>query len=330
MMKNDNRRQAIARSLALALAATAAPAFAQAPGFPSRPLRLVVPFPPGGSTDLLARRIGDKLAAAFGQPVVVDNRPGAGGATGSVEVARAAPDGYTLLFGVTGTHAISPAINPKLGYDPRADFAPVSIVVSAPLVLVVRADSPQRTMAELVAWGRKNPERLTHGSPGNGTTMHLSGEMWGLATQVKVTHVPYKGSAPALQDLLGGEIEAMFGDLLVVLPQITAGKLRALAVSSRQRHPLLPAVPTMIEEGLPDFEALSWQGLFVPAGTPPAVLERLNAEVVKAVRAPELKDFFAERGFVVEAKSVDESRRFIDGEVAKWACIVKIVNPQTN
>ncbi|MFT3818734.1 MAG: tripartite tricarboxylate transporter substrate binding protein [Rubrivivax sp.] len=318
------RRQFIAQTLALA----AAPAFAQ--GFPNRPLRLVVPFPPGGSTDLLARRIGEKLAVALGQPVVVDNRPGAGGATGSVEVARAAADGHTLLFGVTGTHAISPAINPKLGYDPRADFAPVSIVVSAPLVLVVRADSPYRTMADLVAWGRKNPERLTHGSPGNGTTMHLSGEMWGLATQVKVTHVPYKGSAPALQDLLGGQIEAMFGDLLVVLPQITAGKLRALAVSSRQRHPLLPAVPTMAEEGLADYEALSWQGLFVPAGTPPAVLERLNAEVVKAVRAPDLKDFFAERGFVVEAKSVDESRRFIDGEVAKWTRIVKIVNPQTN
>jgi tripartite-type tricarboxylate transporter receptor subunit TctC len=325
-MKTHNRRQAIAQALAL----TAAPALAQQQGFPSKPLRLVVPFPPGGSTDLLARRIGEKLAAAFGQPVVVDNRPGAGGATGSVEVARAAADGHTLLFGVTGTHAISPAINPKLGYDPRADFAPVSIVVSAPLVLVVRADSPQRSMAELVAWGRKNPERLTHGSPGNGTTMHLSGEMWGLATQVKVTHVPYKGSAPALQDLLGGQIESMFGDLLVVLPQINAGKLRALAVSSRQRHPLLPAVPTMAEEGLADFEALSWQGLFVPAGTPPAALERLNAEVVKAVRAPDLKDFFAERGFVVEAKSVDESRRFIDGEVAKWSRIVKIVNPQTN
>jgi len=325
-MKTHNRRQAIGQALAL----TAAPALAQQQGFPSKPLRLVVPFPPGGSTDLLARRIGEKLAAAFGQPVVVDNRPGAGGATGSVEVARAAADGHTLLFGVTGTHAISPAINPKLGYDPRADFAPVSIVVSAPLVLVVRADSPQRSMAELVAWGRKNPERLTHGSPGNGTTMHLSGEMWGLATQVKVTHVPYKGSAPALQDLLGGQIESMFGDLLVVLPQINAGKLRALAVSSRQRHPLLPAVPTMAEEGLADFEALSWQGLFVPAGTPPAVLERLNAEVVKAVRAPDLKDFFAERGFVVEAKSVDESRRFIDGEVAKWTRIVKIVNPQVN
>ncbi len=331
-MKQHNRRQAIAQALALAFAA--APALAQqqppASGFPTRPLRLVVPFPPGGSTDLLARRIGDKLAAAFGQPVVVDNRPGAGGATGSVEVARAAADGYTLLFGVTGTHAISPAINPKLGYDPRADFAPVSIVVSAPLVLVVRADSPLRSMADLVAWGRKNPERLTHGSPGIGTTMHLTGEMWGLATQVKVTHIPYKGSAPALQDLLGGQIEAMFGDLLVVLPQITAGKLRALAVTSRQRHPLLPAVPTMAEEGLADFEALSWQGLFVPAGTPPAVLERLNAEVVKAVRAPDLKDFFAERGFVVEAKSVDDSRRFIDAEVAKWSRIVKIVNPQMN
>ncbi len=306
------------------------PSVAQTAAFPSKPLRLVVPFPPGGSTDLLARRIGEKIAGPLGQPVVVENRPGAGGATGSVEVARGAADGYTMLFGVTGTHAISPAINPKIGYDPRIDFAPVSIVVSAPLVLVVRADSAHLKMADLVAWGRANPERVTHGSPGIGTTMHLTGEMWGLATQVKVNHVPYKGSAPALQDLLGGQIECMFGDLLVVLPQITAGKLRALAVSSRQRHPLLPAVPTMAEEGLADFEALSWQGLFVPAGTPAPVLERLNAEVVKAVRAPELKDFFAERGFIIEARSVDESRRFMDSETAKWTRIVQVVKPQTN
>ena len=329
MTRPSNRRSFIGHTIAGAATLTAlGPARAQA--FPSKALRLVVPFPPGGSTDLLARRIGEKLAAALGQPVVVDNRPGAGGATGSVEVARAPADGHTLLFGVTGTHAISPALNPKLGYDPKADFAPVSVVVSAPLVLVVRSESPQQKMSDLVAWARKNPERLTHGSPGNGTTMHLTGEMWGLATTTKLTHVPYKGSAPALQDLLGGQIEAMFGDLLVVLPLVNSGKLRALAVSSRQRHPLLPAVPTMAEEGLADFEALSWQGLFVPAATPAAALERLNAEVVKAVRAPDLKDFFAERGFVVEAKSVDESRRFIDGEIAKWARIVKLVNPQTN
>ena len=296
-------------------------------------MRLVVPFPPGGSTDLLARRIGEKLAAALGQPVLVDNRPGAGGATGSVEVARAPADGHTLLFGVTGTHAISPALNPKLGYDPRADFAALSIVVSAPLVLVVRAESPHATLAELLAWARQNPERLTHGSPGNGTTMHLTGEMFALATGAKLTHVPYKGSAPATQDLLGGQIEAMFGDLLVALPLVQSGKLRALAVTSRQRHPLLAAVPTMAEaqpQSLADFEALSWQGLFLPAGTPLAVLERLNTEVVKALRAPDLRDFFAERGFVVEARSLDESRRFVEGEVAKWSRIVKAVNPQVN
>jgi tripartite-type tricarboxylate transporter receptor subunit TctC len=303
---------------------------ALAQSFPARPLKLVVPFPPGGSTDLLARRIGEKLADAFGQPVVVENRPGAGGATGSVEVARAAADGHTLLFGVTGTHAISPAINPKLGYDPRADFAPVAIVVSAPLVLVVRADSPHKSAADLIAWAKRNPERLTHGSPGNGTTMHLTGEMFALATGTRLTHVPYKGSAPALQDLLGGQIEAMFGDLLVALPQVQAGKLRALAVSSRARHPLFAATPTFIEAGLADFEALSWQGLFAPAGTPPAALERLNAEVVRAVRAADLKDYFAERGFVVEARGAEESRRFVEAEVAKWSRIVQLVKPVVN
>ncbi|MBL8346128.1 MAG: tripartite tricarboxylate transporter substrate binding protein [Rubrivivax sp.] len=327
-----SRRRVLAALASAGLTWAAGPAGAQA-AFPSRPLKLVVPFPPGGSTDLLARRIGEKLAAALGQPVVVENRPGAGGATGSVEVARAPADGHTLLFGVTGTHAISPAINPKIGYDPRADFAALSIVVSAPLVVVVRADSPHKTLAELLTWTRANPDRLTHGSPGNGTTMHLTGEMFALATGTRVTHVPYKGSAPALQDLLGGQIESMFGDLLVTLPLIQGGKLRALAVTSRQRNPLLAAVPTMAESvprELADFEASSWQGLFVPAGTPAPVQERLNAEIVKALRAPDLKDFFAERGFVVEAKSLDDSRRFLEAEVAKWTRIVKAVNPQVN
>lgn len=326
------RRRNVVQALALvsALVASGTP-YAQA--FPARPMRLVVPFPPGGSTDLLARRIGEKLATALGQSVVVDNRPGAGGATGSAEVARAAADGHTLLFGVTGTHAISPALNPKIGYDPRADFVALSIVVSAPLVLVVRADSPHKSVTDLLAWARANPERLTHGSPGIGTTMHLTGEMFALATATKLTHVPYKGSAPATQDLLGGQIEAMFSDLLVALPLVQGGKLRALAVTSRQRHALLPAVPTMAEavpRELGEFEAASWQGIFVPAGTPAPVLERLNAEVVKAVRAADLKDFFAERGFVVEARGLDESRRFLDGEVARWTRIVKVVNPQPN
>jgi tripartite-type tricarboxylate transporter receptor subunit TctC len=317
---------------AAVLAANPGSAMAQT-GFVTKPLRIVVPFPPGGSTDLLARRIGEKLGAAFAQPVLVENRPGAGGATGSVEVARATADGHTLLFGVTGTHAISPAINPKIGYDPRADFAAVSIVVSAPLVVVVRSDSPHTTLAELITWARSHPERLTHGSPGNGTTMHLTGEMFALATGTRLTHVPYKGSAAATQDLLGAQIESMFSDLLVALPLIQSGKLRALAVTSRQRHPLLPNVPTMAEAApreLADFEALSWQGLFVPAGTPAPMLERLNAEVVKALRSPDLRDFFAERGFVVEARSLEESRRFLDAETTKWSRIVKAVNPQVN
>ena len=296
-------------------------------------LRIIVPFAAGGARDVLLRTFHAELGAALGQNVIIDNRPGAGGATGSVEVARAAADGHTLLFGVTGTHAISPALNPKLGYDPRADFAALSIVVSSPLVVVVRSESPHATLADLLAWARKNPERLTHGSPGNGTTMHLTGEMFALATGTRLTHVPYKGSAPATQDLLGGQIEVMFADLLVALPLISAGKLRALAVTSRQRHPLLPAVPTMSEvqpRELGEFEALSWQGLFAPAATPRAALERLNTEIVKAVRAADLKDFFAERGFVVEARSLEDSRRFLEAEVAKWTRIVKAVNPQLN
>ncbi len=291
--------------------------------YASKPVTIVVPFPPGGSTDLLARRIGEKLAQSLGQPVLVENRAGAGGTVGSDYVTKSAPDGYTLLMGVTGTNAISASLYPKLPYDPLRDFVPVSVVVSAPLVLVVASTAKQKSVADLIAYAKKNPGAITHGSPGKGTSMHLTGEMFAQASGTQLTHVPYRGSAPALQDLLGGQISAMFGDLLVVQPMVAAGKLRALAVTSKERHPMFPGVPTMAESGLAGFEALSWQGLFAPAATPPDIVARLNAEVVKIVRAPELKEFFAARGFIIEAKSTTESFKFIQAEVPKWGRIVK-------
>jgi tripartite-type tricarboxylate transporter receptor subunit TctC len=309
------------------LALAAVPALATAQSYPSRPVRIVVPFPPGGSTDLLARRLGEKLAVALGQPVVVENRPGAGGTTGADLVAKAPPDGHTLLLGVTGSNAIAASLFPKLPYDTLKDFTPVSQVVSAPLVLAVQGGSPLRTVRDFVNAARANA--ITYGTPGNGTSMHLTGEMFRLATGVQLTHVPYKGSAPALNDLLGGSLQSMFGDFLVLLPQIRAGKVQPIAVTSARRHPLLPDVPTIAESGVPGlerFEATSWQGLFAPAGLPREVLARLNAEVVKALDAPDIREFFGSQGFIVGGTSPEQFRALVEGEVPKWERVVKAAN----
>lgn len=298
---------------------------AMAQEFPSKPLRIVVPFPPGGSTDLIARRVAERLQASMGQPVIVENKPGAGGALGSEQVAKSLADGYTLGLGVTGSHAVSYALNPRLPYQPR-DFEPVSLVVSAPLTIVVGGSVPAKNLKELVGFGQAAAQQFAHGTPGNGTSMHLTAEMFNLAAKTKFVHVPYKGTAGALNDLMGGQIQMMFGDFLVTLPQVRAGKIRALAVTSSQRHPLLPDVPTVAESGYPGFEALSWQGLFLPTGTPPAVLSRLNAEVVKAINSQDMKEYFASQGFFIGGNTPAEFRAFIDREIPKWAQIVKAAN----
>jgi len=312
-----------AKLLCLLAALGAAQAYAQA--FPSKPIRIVVPFPPGGSTDVIGRRIAEKFQSAMGQPALVENKPGAGGAVGAAEVARAAPDGHTLLIGVTGSNAVTYSLNPKLPYQPK-DFAPVSLVVSAPLTIVVGPSVQAKNLKELVALNQP----LNHGTPGNGTSMHLTAEMFNLAAGTKFVHVPYKGTAGALNDLIGGQIQMMFGDFLITLPQVKAGKIRALAVTSAQRHPLLPEVPTVAESGYAGFEALSWQGMFAPAGTPPAVLEKLNAELVKAISAPDMKAYFATQGFFVGGNSPAEFRAFVDREIPKWAQIVKAANVTIN
>ncbi len=325
MKKLLSRRQSLHR---IAIGATAclgaaalAPLVVQAQD--GKAMRIVVPFPPGGSTDLLARRIAEKLAAAMGKTVLVENRAGAGGTVGADLVAKAAPDGMTLLMGVTGSNAIAQALYPKLAYDVVRDFAPVSIVVSAPLVVAVNPEVKATTLQELVALARSKPGSLSYGSPGNGTSMHLTGEMFKQATGTSMVHIPYRGSAGVLTDLMGGQLQVTFGDLLVLLPQLEAGKLRALAVTSRRRHPILPAVPTVAESGYPGFEALSWQGLFAPAGTPAPVVAELSAQVTKAINSPDLRDYFAARGFLIDAMPPAVSRAFIDAEVAKWSIIVK-------
>jgi len=282
-----------------------------------------VPFPPGGSTDLLARRIAEKWQASMGQPVIVENRAGAGGTTGSEFVARAAPDGHTLVMGVTGSHGVSVSLNPRLPYHPLRSFEPVSRVVSAPLVVVVGAAVPARTLAEYVAAAKARPGEITHSSPGVGTSMHLTGEMFNAAAGTQLVHIPYKGSAGAVNDLMGGQVQSMFSDFLVALPHVESGRIRALAVTSAQRHPLMPGVPTVAESGYPGFEALSWQGLFAPAGTPKDIVERLSTETRKALASPDIRDFFTKQGFEVAGSTPAEFRAFVETEIPKWARVVK-------
>ena len=297
----------------------ATPAFAQ--GWPSRPLRIIVPFPPGGSTDVLARRLAERLAPALGQTVLVENRAGAGGTTGADFVSKSAPDGHTLLMGVTGSNAIAQSLYANLPYDTVRGFAPVSRLVSAPLVLAVNPGQPAVDVAGYIAAARAG--QMTYATPGNGTSMHLTGVMFGQAAGVELVHVPYRGSAQALTDLVAGTVASAFADLLVVLPQIRARAVRPLAVSSATRHPLLPEVPTVAEGGLPGFQAASWQGLFAPPGTAAAVLERLHAEVVRAMQAEEIRDYFARQGFIVEATTPADFAAFVASETVRWGAVVR-------
>lgn len=310
--------------MALAVTASLAAPLAQAAdsAFPSKPATIVVPFPPGGSTDLLARKIGESLAASLGQPVVVENRGGAGGTVGANYVARSEADGYTLLMGVTGSNAISAALRDDLPYDPVTDFDPVSIVISSPLVLVVNADSDFQSVQDVLDYAEANPATFTHGTPGVGTSMHMAGELFALESGTKLVHVPYKGSAAALQDLLGGRIDAMFGDILVTSEYINSGRLRALGVTGTQEHYLLTGVPTIADAGLPEYAAVSWQGLFAPAGTPDDVLATLYDAVDAALQTEDLQSLFRERGFLVEGMTPSVSKEFIAAEVKKWTAVV--------
>ncbi|MEP7182332.1 MAG: tripartite tricarboxylate transporter substrate binding protein [Betaproteobacteria bacterium] len=320
---NTLTRNALALVAAFAVTAVAAPAHAQAPAYPTKPIRLVVPFPPGGATDLLARDVGQKLTEAWGQQVIVDNRPGAGGNIGTELVAKAAPDGYTLEMGTVGTHAINASLYSKLPYDHVKDFVPVILVAGVPNVLVVNPSVPANTVAELIAYAKANPGKLNFASSGSGTSIHLSGELFKVMAGVQMTHIPYKGSAPAVQDLIGGQVQLMFDNLPPSLPQIKAGKLRALAVTSATRAPALPDVPTIAEAGLPGFEASSWFGVLAPAGTPPAIIAKLNAEIAKWLATPEAKEKLSRQGANAAGGTPEDFAKHITVETAKWAKVVK-------
>ena len=308
-------------ALALVTACMAAVAFAQP--YPNHAIRLVVPFPAGGTTDILARAAAQKLTEALGQSVVVDNRPGAGGNIGAELVAKAAPDGYTLLMGTVGTHAINPSLYAKMPYDHIKDFVPIILVAGVPNVLVVNPSLPIHSVADLIKLAKAKPGTINFASSGSGTSIHLSGELFKTMAGVDMTHVPYKGSAPALTDVMGGQVQIMFDNLPSSLALIKSGKLRAVAVTSLQRAPALPDVPTIAESGLPGFEASSWFGILAPAGTPAPIVAKINAEVNKWLQSPEAKEQLLAQGAAAAGGSPEQFVAHIRAETDKWAKVVK-------
>ena len=307
------------------MAGIAALAFAlgaSAQSWPSRPVTLVVPYPPGGSADILARAVGQKLTERLGQTVIVENKAGAGTAIGAKAVASAPPDGYTLLLGTVSSQAINPAMN-KVGYDPTKDFVAIAPLAAIPFVLVANPSFPASTVAELVAMAKAQPGKIAYASAGPGTSNHLAGELLADSAKLNLLHVPYKGSAPALNDVLGGHVPLMFDLIATAMPNIQAGKLKPLAVTSRMRSPLLPNVPTAIEGGLVDYEVTAWFGVFAPAGTPAAVVTRLNAEITAVIAAPEMQKHLRELGAAPESSSSDAYGRFVRDEAGKWAVVVR-------
>ena len=293
---------------------------------PARPVKLVVPFAPGGSTDILARAIGPRLSAALGVPVLVENRPGAGGSLGAADVAKAEADGNTLLMGHIGTLAVNPAIYPKLAYDPLKSFVPVAWVARVPNVLVVNAASPATSLKDFIARARSQPGRMTYSSGGNGSAAHITFEYLKLRGQFFMVHVPYRGTAPSVTDVLGGQVDATFTGAPAVLPHVRSGRLRALAVSSPKRLPGLPDVPTVAESGFAGFEADQWYGVVAPAGTPVAVVARLNAEINKALALPEVAQQLAAEGAVPTAAAPKDFGDLIAREIPRWAQVVKAGN----
>ncbi|MCS6766527.1 MAG: tripartite tricarboxylate transporter substrate binding protein [Candidatus Protistobacter heckmanni] len=297
-----------------------APARAQNPA--QQPIRLVVPFAAGGGTDLIARVLGAGMAAELGQPVIVDNKPGAGTIIGSDFVAKSPPDGHTLLV-ATFAHAVNPSLQPKMPFNTATAFAPVSLIARSPNVLVVAPDRPFKTVKDIVAAAQRGPRKLTYGSFGNGTSAHLAAELFKSLAKVDITHVPYRGSSPAITDLLGGQIDMMFTTVASVAPYLQSGKLRAIAVTSAARSPAMPGVPTVAEGGVPGYVAESWYGLYAPAGTSPEAVQRLLGAVRKAVAGESFKKRVEEEGLVVTAAGPQELAAYVAAEQARWAKVVR-------
>jgi tripartite-type tricarboxylate transporter receptor subunit TctC len=313
------------RTLA-ALVALALTTVAQAQPYPGKPIRLIVGFAPGGGADIAARLVGQKLSEALGQPVVIENRPGAGGTLGNTVAAKSAPDGYTLLMTASGPHAIAPSLYANLQYDVLRDFAPITLVNANQYILAVHPSVPAKSVPELLAWLKQQSEPQTYASAGNGTPAHLAAEMFAAMAGVRLQHVPYRGAAPALTGLMSGDVKLLFSDMAVALPHLKEGKVRALAITSLKRSALAPDLPTLDESGLKGYEALVWQGLLAPAGTPAEIIARLNAESVRILDLPEVKERFMSLGASVEPGTPAAFAAVIRRDVDKWAKVIKDAN----
>jgi tripartite-type tricarboxylate transporter receptor subunit TctC len=306
--------------LGLLLLCCCVPALA---AYPDHPIHLIVPFAAGGGNDTVARLVSEGLATELGQAVVVDNRPGAGGVVGAEAAARAPADGYTLFLGGVGSHAINPNLHAHLPYDPIKDFAPISLIASAPLILVVHPSVPVHSVRELIALAKAQPGKLNYASNGNGSSSHLAAVMFASMAGVDMVHVPYKGLAPALTDLLSGRVQLMFSSVVAIVPHVKDGKLRALAVSSRQRLPLLPDLPTIAEAGVPGYQSSSWYGILAPAGTPPDAVAKLNAALVKVIARPDVRDALAKEGADPVGDSPEQFGAFIKAEKERLGDLIR-------
>ena len=320
-----NVLQIVSRVIAALCLALAMPvANAQAPAaYPTKPVKLVVPFPPGGSLDIAGRLIAQKLTEMWGQSVVVENKPGAGGNIGADFVAKSPPDGYTILLGALSTHAVNPSLYKTMPYDAAKDFAPITLIAITPNVLVVNASLPVNSAREFLAYAKANPGKLAFGSGSNGSAGHLAGELFKVETGTDAVHVPFKGGAPATQALLAGDTQFMFDNLANAMAQVKAGKIKALAVTTAQRSSLVPDLPTMAEAGLPGFDISTWYGLFAPAGTPPSIVAKWNADVTKILTSPDVRAKLVADGADPSPDTPEQFKEFIAKELAKYARIVK-------
>lgn len=298
-------------------------AAAHADEYPSKPIRYVVSFAAGGTSDTISRVLAEKMSAKLGVPVVVENKPGAGGNIGSDFVAKAAPDGYTLLLGVVATHGINASLYKNLPFDPVKDFEPVTLIASTPSVVLVNPSVPVNSMAELIAYAKAHPGELNYGSSGNGSSHHLAGAMFNSMAGTEMRHIPYRGTSAAQVDLISGEIQVLFDTLPSAMPHVKAGKLKALAVTGKERDPSLPDLPTVAESGVPGYEVGSWYGLLVPAGTPPAIVNKLNTVVVDIIRTPEVNDKLLSLGATPVGSTPEEFAAHIRSELDKWAEVIK-------
>jgi len=308
---------------AAALLATLAAVTTVSAQYPTKPIKMVVPFPPAGSTDLSARAVAAKLGERLGQPVVIENKPGAGGNIGSDMVAKSAPDGYTLLVGTVGTHAINGSLYSKMPFDHQRDFVPVILLSTTPNVLVVHPSLPVKDVKELIALAKSKPGELTFASSGNGTSIHLSGEMFNSMAGTKMQHIPYKGSGPMLIDVMGGQVNLTFDNLSAAIQHIRSGKLKALAITTATRAPALPDLPTIAEAGVAGYDSSSWNAIFAPAGTPKDIVDRLARELDAILKAPETRKFFADQGAEAGGDTPDQLNAFVRAETTKWAKAVK-------